>query len=70
MIITNECAIDLGKLIAQATRRLDSGYDVNAPAARGGAISVFSQLADSIESPEARIHFCRAFRAEIDREED
>jgi hypothetical protein len=76
MKLTNKAAIELGKIIAQnmheqslalykqteyvADRR-------NASAARSGILDTFNNIGDAIESSEARILYCRSFRAELDR---
>jgi hypothetical protein len=36
-------------------------------AARGGILDSFNLIGDAIESPEARILYCRSFRSELDR---
>ena len=68
MKITKKASIELGKIIAQTLHEQshavfrEKGY-----AARGGILDAFNLIGDAIESPEARIMYCRSFRTELDR---
>ena len=68
MKITKKASIELGKIIAQTLH--EQSHEVfreKVYAARGGILDAFNLIGDAIESPEARIMYCRSFRTELDR---
>ena len=68
MKITKKSAIELGKVIAQTLHEQSHAVvREKVYAARGGILDVFNLIGDAIESPEARIMYCRSFRTELDR---
>ena len=68
MKITKKASIELGKIIAQTLHEQSHAvFREKVYAARGGILDVFNLIGDAIESPEARILYCRSFRTELDR---
>ena len=68
MKITKKASIELGRIIAQTLHEQSHAvFREKVYAARGGILDVFNLIGDAIESPEARIMYCRSFRAELDR---
>ena len=68
MKLTNKSAIELGKVIAQTLHEQSHAeFREKVYAARGGILDAFNLIGDAIESPEARILYCRSFRKEMDR---
>ena len=68
MKITKKSAIELGRIIAQTLHEQSHVvFREKVYAARGGILDAFNLIGDAIESPEARILYCRSFRTELDR---
>jgi len=68
MKITKKASIELGKIIAQTLHEQSHAvFREKVYAARGGILDAFNLIGDAIESSEARIMYCRSFRAELDR---